>query len=151
MIGFGDKSLHSLDMRLAEKLSMLADQHRVGQRELAEVAGVSIGTMNRVLNGQAKPLRLDEAARLADFFGVSVSYLADDALDEPPAAELADDERTVLEVYRALKLDPQAAIRGLMVAAREEPADGAAPPPRAGEVQLEVRGEGTRARKKKSG
>lgn len=87
--------------------------------DLARRVGVSKNTTGRWLSGQTRPYE-ESLVRLARVLDLSLDYLADDALDEPPAPALSEDERTVLEVYRALRLDAQAAIRGLTAAARQE-------------------------------
>jgi DNA-binding XRE family transcriptional regulator len=75
-------SLHSEIMRLAEKLHELKSARGLTQRKVAKAVGVSHTTVNRWFNGTGAP-SVYEAARLAEFFGVPVGYLADDPMPTP--------------------------------------------------------------------
>jgi transcriptional regulator with XRE-family HTH domain len=89
-------------MDLPTKLSQLMEARRVSQADVARAAGMAQTAISRVLGGKQR-LYLDQAAQIADYLGVSVDYLADDSLDEPPRGpELSEDERVILRMARVL-------------------------------------------------
>lgn len=102
-------------MRFAEKLKSLMEVHRLAERDVAERANVSPATAHRWTKSTWP--RLDEALRLARSLGVSLEYLADDSLDEPPVSAFTDDERLVLRVVHALGLSADEVVRQLNLAA----------------------------------
>jgi transcriptional regulator with XRE-family HTH domain len=72
-------------MRIGEKIRARRDLARLSQEELAERVGVAQSTLGRWEAGTGEP-KLRQALALARALGVSLDYLADDALDEPPPA-----------------------------------------------------------------
>ena len=105
-------------MEAVEKVKKLMTERGLNQSDLAAMIGVSRQKMSLYLDGKAglKPYQL---LRMARGLGVDLEYLVDDAMTDPrPSAFLADDERAVLEVYRALRpqLDQTKAIRALSAA-----------------------------------
>jgi transcriptional regulator with XRE-family HTH domain len=102
-------------MKLFEKLNRLADERGLSQRRIAACFG-EVGKwkdkINDWFNDKRKP-SLVEGLALARCLGVPLEYLADDAMDDPPAPELTEDERAVLDLYRALGLSRAAALRAL--------------------------------------
>jgi hypothetical protein len=64
--------------------------------------------------GKRRPY-LDQGLRLAQTLGISLDYLANDDLDEPPGVEFSADERALVSVYRAKGLDFEEAVRRLDV------------------------------------
>jgi transcriptional regulator with XRE-family HTH domain len=70
-------------MNLKEKLRLLMARNGLNGQKLARVSQVSDSEISRILQGKSRP-GLDNAFRLAKALGVSLDYLADDALDEDP-------------------------------------------------------------------
>jgi transcriptional regulator with XRE-family HTH domain len=91
-------------MDFKQKLKRLAHDANLSTREVAERVKVgSHSTVNRWLTGEADP-RLSELVRIAEAFGVTVAYLADETVDDPKAgvAALSDAERKMIEKGRTL-------------------------------------------------
>ena len=119
--------LSPADMRFGAKLDRLIVRRNTTASAVAERASVSDATVGRWINKGAMP-RLDEAAATAEFLGVSLDSMVDDAIEEPlPRAKagdapaiaavapviLSDDERTILNVYRDCNLDRRAVVEAL--------------------------------------
>ncbi len=93
-------------MELKDKL--LAQMSRMGLngQKLARISGVSDSEISRILNGKSRP-GLENAYRLAKAMGVTLDYLADDALEADPGANadpLSPDEREVLDLAQGIGL-----------------------------------------------
>lgn len=101
-------------MEFSAKLKLLMARHRYSQTKVAEAIDVSQSLVSLWTLGKGVP-DLHEAAKLAEFLGVDLSYLANDAQDEPPAtSEISEWERAVLDLIHALGLDRQEALRRLV-------------------------------------
>lgn len=89
---------------LGRKLMRLREHTGLSVRETARRFGVvSDTTYGRWEAGLVQP-SLAEGQALAAYWGVDVSYLADDDVDEPPhRAELPHDEKTALSFYRDVR------------------------------------------------
>jgi transcriptional regulator with XRE-family HTH domain len=70
-------------MNLKDKLRVLMARNGLNGQKLARISQVSDSEISRILQGKSRP-GLDNAFRLAQALGVSLDYLADDALDEDP-------------------------------------------------------------------
>ena len=96
----------SFTQKLKDKLlTEMARQGLNGQR-LSQRSKVSDSEISRILSGQSTP-GLENAFRLARAVGVSLDYLADDALDADPLREtdpLSADERRVLDLAARIGL-----------------------------------------------
>lgn len=57
-----------------ERLQKLREQRRISRRTLSELCGLSKNTIARYERGERRP-GIEEAARLADFFGVTLDDL----------------------------------------------------------------------------
>ena len=91
-------------MGISERIKYLRDLHDLTQSELGKIAGVSDKAVSTWENGSAEP-RMGAVQKLSDHFGVSKSWLIGESpLDdtEPSLVALGDDERRLLEMYRAL-------------------------------------------------
>lgn len=101
-------------MEFSAKLKLLMARHRYSQTKVAEAISVSQSLVSLWTKGKGVP-DLHEAAKLAEFFGVELSYLANDAQDDPPAtSEISEWERAVLDLIHALGIDRQEALRRLI-------------------------------------
>jgi transcriptional regulator with XRE-family HTH domain len=95
-------------MGLPEKLQELLERRGISVAELTRQCAVrSESTVHRWLSGKSTP-RLGELVELARVFDVQLSVLTGDPSDIVAFATdgLNDDERLVLEFYRALRDDP---------------------------------------------
>jgi transcriptional regulator with XRE-family HTH domain len=92
--------------KLKDKLlTEMARQGLNGQR-LAQRSKVSDSEISRILSGQSTP-GLENGFRLARAVGVSLDYLADDALEVDPLQAtdpLSTDERRVLDLVQQIGL-----------------------------------------------
>jgi len=82
---------------------LMARENLNGQR-LARRSFVSDSEISRILQGKSRP-GLDNAYRLAKAVGVSLDYLADDALDvEPtqPSDKLTAEERKIVSIAQKI-------------------------------------------------
>lgn len=101
-------------MTFAEKLKILVGMKGLSGRKLAVILGdISSTKANEWLKGKYVP-DLPELVRLADYFGVSLDYLARDEVTEPRGDGLSEDERAILNLYRALQITQIDALRRLM-------------------------------------
>jgi transcriptional regulator with XRE-family HTH domain len=74
-----------VDMRFAEKVNRRLAELGWNDSRLAIEAKVSTSAVGKWTDGESLP-RIDLAIRVARALGISLDYLADDALDEPPPA-----------------------------------------------------------------
>lgn len=110
-------------MGYAEKLQRLCALKHLDQSGLAEKVGISRSTVSRIVSGAQEP-KLGLAWKLAQTLGVSLDFLADDAVEMEPGAHwvcLSEDELTILKLVRRLGTE-EAMDRILGVAS--EPAAG---------------------------
>jgi len=91
-------------MDIASKLNNLLSQKGLSQRDLARILGESKDRINRWFTGTQVP-DVKSALRLARVFGVSVEYLADDAIDDPPTLSRTMEELALLELARETGVD----------------------------------------------
>lgn len=61
-------------MTVGRRIVLLRESREINQKELAEKVGLNISVMNRIENG-LRPLRDDEAVKIAEIFHVSTDYL----------------------------------------------------------------------------
>ena len=78
----------------------------LNQQRLSRASGVSDSEVSRILGGKSQP-GLENALKLARAVGVSLDYLADDTLEEIPAAPAAPPtgspwDEELLEIAREL-------------------------------------------------
>ena len=89
------------------------------QREMAEIIGVSPSTFNDWANGRKYP-RIDKIEMLANYFGILKSDLieeVDEKKDSPSEPSLTEGEKMMLELFRRIPEDRQAAALELLRAA----------------------------------
>ena len=101
-----------MDMTFGEKLDRLCRTQGMTQKLLADRLGdVSPATVSNWVNGTFAP-RITEAARIARMFEVSLDYLGFDEIEDILPAVPSDDQ-AILRLVRALRLDPDEALRRL--------------------------------------
>ena len=87
-------------MKLEEKLATQMARRGLNGQKLARTSKVSDSEISRILAGKSRP-GLENAFRLARAVGVSLDYLADDALETDPLEHkdpLSPDERELLDL-----------------------------------------------------
>lgn len=124
-------------MTFGDRLNKLRKDRGVSVRELARRLGdVTPNTVGRWIDGEIQP-RLDEAAKVAEFFAVSLCSMVEDGhVEELSSPELTRDEYLVLETFHSLGIDRREAIRRLHgpVSKPGEPARAPRPPQEGQEV-----------------
>jgi transcriptional regulator with XRE-family HTH domain len=108
-------------MTFSEKLKKYFD---VDQKRSQAAVAAEIGTsQSQVSKWKKEKLQpdLEMLPRLAEAMGLSVAYLIDDRIDDdrPETAAYSFDEKAVIQLMRALKIDGQEAMRRLSEPARE--------------------------------
>ena len=96
----------STDHRYSEKLYQKMVQLRMSQKQLHEASGVSDSEVSRILNNKSQP-GLENAYKLARALGMSLDFLADDALEADPARPadpVSAGEQEILELAQHLGL-----------------------------------------------
>jgi len=91
-------------MKLEEKLQNRMLRLGLNGQKLARISQVSDSEISRILAGKSRP-GLENAFRLARAVGVSLDYLADDALAIDPhqdADPLSTEERDVLDLAHGI-------------------------------------------------
>ena len=91
-------------MTMAETIRMLRLQRGMTQEELGDVIGVQKSAVRKYESGMVENIPRSSIKKMADFFGVSPSYLMGWE-DETPAPDLSESERVWIELYR--KLSPE--------------------------------------------
>ena len=94
----------SVVMEFSKKLKGMLARRRISQDEIAASLGISQGKVSNWVNGKSLP-DLYESAQIARHFGVELSYLADDDLDEPPAPVVTEQERLLLVACRKVGIE----------------------------------------------
>lgn len=110
-------------MTLIEKIDKELRRLGITQKDFEARALISQNRMSKWKSGQGEPTA-GQLLRISRLLNLPMEYLADDEADStyPPSAGtagLAEDERTVLAVYRALRLTQDDAIRGLSLVANQ--------------------------------
>ena len=91
-------------MTMAETIRMLRLKRGITQEELGSIIGVQKSAIRKYESGMVENIPRSSIKRMADFFGVTPSYLMGWE-DETPAPELTESERAWIELYRKLSPD----------------------------------------------
>jgi transcriptional regulator with XRE-family HTH domain len=86
-------------MTFAEKVYKQMLVRGLNQQRLAQLSAVSDSEVSRLLRGKSSP-SLEYARRLSRALGVSLDYLADEALESDPAASDDAADRELMELAR---------------------------------------------------
>jgi transcriptional regulator with XRE-family HTH domain len=112
MTSIGNKSV------MAKNLTYYVNRSGKTQKELSEIVGVATSTFNDWMKGKKYP-RIDKIEMLANYFGILKSDLIEDSDQKNPPSEptLTEGEKMVLELFRKIPEDRQAAALELLRAA----------------------------------
>jgi transcriptional regulator with XRE-family HTH domain len=94
-------------MTLGERLKQLRIEKGLTQEQLGKIVGLQKQAIWKYENGNVTNMKASSIKTLADFFGVSPSYLMGytDVRQENTTEELSDGERMILELFRAIPDD----------------------------------------------
>ena len=72
-----------------KKLNLLKKQRGYTLKQLAELSGLTLGTVNKIMSGSLQKIKADKLARLAKALNVTVDYLTDSTVvvQEPQAED----------------------------------------------------------------
>jgi transcriptional regulator with XRE-family HTH domain len=111
------------DMKFHDKLKRWREGMGMSQEKLAATLNLKQGAVSDMERGARKPT-LSDLKLLHARHGLSLAYLVDDALDDPPPPEFTDDERHVIGVLRDLKISRSEAVHRLGRGAQADPDPG---------------------------
>lgn len=103
----------------AKNLAYYLDRSGRDQKEVAEVLGVAPSTFNEWMKGKKYP-RIDKIEMLANYFGILKSDLIEEVREDgysPSEPQLTEGEKMMLELFRRIPEDRQAAALELLRAA----------------------------------
>jgi len=69
-------------MKFKEKLRLQREKKGISQEKLAEIAGITRGSITNYEHGVSYPKNRDVYRKLADFFGVDINYFLTEDEDE---------------------------------------------------------------------
>lgn len=108
-------------MTFSEKLTILMRERGLSGAQLSHKLGVRSGTtVNNWCTGKSKP-NVEEICKLSKFFGVSADYLVHPEEENRRPDFLAEDERSILVLYKALRISRDEGLRRLARGKPEEP------------------------------
>lgn len=88
-------------MILAEKLTLLRENRKIFQKDLADLLGLSVGTISNYEKGIHEP-NMSTLSRIADFYGVSTDYLLGRTSNPLPNSKMPPEQ---YQKYENLFLD----------------------------------------------
>ncbi|MGE4196037.1 MAG: helix-turn-helix domain-containing protein [Phycisphaerales bacterium] len=102
-------------MRVEDKILALLAARGLKQIDAAHAMGVDSSRLTEMKNYEWTP-NIHHAFLIAKKLGVSLDYLLDESIDEPPPPAISEDERSCLDLMRTLKLPKQAVLDALKAA-----------------------------------
>lgn len=106
-------------MTMAETIRMLRTQRGVTQEELGNIIGVQKSAIRKYESGLVENIPRSSIKKMADFFGVSPSYLMgwDEPKESPEEPKLSEGERMLIDLFRKVPADQQAVVLAMIRAA----------------------------------
>lgn len=113
-------------MELIERIFTLIEQSGKGIYVIEKEIGLTRGSLSNWKLGRTKQPSADALSKIADYFNVSVDYLlgrtgiretvtAENQFKIKKAPSLTDEEKQLLDDYRALSDDTKVLLRGLII------------------------------------
>lgn len=120
-------------MTTIEKIYKLMSEQGISATQLTKDANLTVGVMTQWKQGKQKP-SADALSKIADYFKVSVDYLlgrteiretvtAENQFKIKKAPSLTDEEKQLLDDYRALSDETKVLLRGLIINLKKSDAD----------------------------
>ena len=79
---FSELNLNRPTLTLTDKLDILMEERNMNRKELAEASGIPYTTIINFYQKGCDNIKRSTLLRLANFFGVSLGYLADDSIED---------------------------------------------------------------------
>ena len=111
-----------MDMKIfASRLRAIREERNVSVTELAEHLGVNKTTIYRYETGAFKALKADSLIDIAEYLNVNPDYLTGESDTRNAAkdaeADITDDEKMLLELFRRVPVESQQMVLGMIRAA----------------------------------
>lgn len=107
-------------MATSDRLRALRKQHKLGQADVAAGVSVSVPTISEWESGKKKPSR-DKVMKLARFYGVSSSWILEEAGLAMPERAQDDQERAILRAFREAPAHLRRAAIAVLAPEKEKP------------------------------
>ena len=104
----------------SERIKLLIEQSGKSYQELEKTTGIKKSSLQRYASGVTAKIPLDVIEKLSKTFGVSQEYLmgwSEDTKNSPPAIELTEGEKAILELFRRVPEDQQQLVLQMIRAA----------------------------------
>ena len=103
----------------SERIKALVEKSGLSYQELEKLTGIKKSSLQRYASGVTTKIPLDVIEKLASAFNVSQEYLMgwDEKESSPTEPELSEGEKMMLELFRRIPEDRQAAALELLRAA----------------------------------
>lgn len=103
----------------SERIKALVDSSALSYQELEKLTGIKKSSLQRYASGVTTKIPLDVIEKLSKSFNVSQEYLMgwDEKKDSPSELSLTEGEKMMLELFRRIPEDRQAAALELLRAA----------------------------------
>ena len=103
----------------SERIKALIDASDLSYQEIEKLTGIKKSSLQRYASGVTTKIPLDVIEKLSNAFNVSQAYLMgwDEKNNSPSEAQLTEGEQLMLELFRKIPEDRQAAALELLKAA----------------------------------
>ena len=103
----------------SERIKALVDSSEMSYQELEKFTGIKKSSLQRYASGETTKIPLDVIEKLSVAFNVSQEYLMgwDENKDSPSEPQLTEGEKLMLELFRRIPEDRQAAALEILRAA----------------------------------
>ena len=103
----------------SERIKALIDASDLSYQEIEKLTGIKKSSLQRYASGVTTKIPLDVIEKLSNAFNVSQAYLMgwEEKKDSPSEAQLTEGEQLMLELFRKIPEDRQAAALELLKAA----------------------------------
>ena len=97
-----NKTLAQVIKMLSTQLKELKDKRKLTNQQLADLSGVPVGTINRILSGQTDNPSFQTVCDIVMAMNGSLDELAGIKEPEPPSARNKGPGREVIELYQSI-------------------------------------------------
>ena len=103
----------------SERIKALVEGSNLSYQDIEKLTGIKKSSLQRYASGTTTKIPMDVFEKLSNAFNVSQEYLLgwDEKKDSPSEAQLTEGEQLMLELFRKIPEDRQAAALELLKAA----------------------------------